>query len=186
LFYAVITGNASLLFLAVVTGPLAKESFWLFLPFIFLSARFLSLPYLILQLLVAAGVFWGLHQVMDAWTGPASQARLENVTDHLLNFRANFFNLFSWHSLVAVFSTYGIFNFLVLAGWWRQGFSLPRMGFHVLAGSCYTLIVIGHMLLSGDYGRMWYFSAPVFALAVAKSTEFIPGFIYSTAQNTDH
>jgi hypothetical protein len=33
---------------------------------------------------------------------------------------------------------------------------------------------------------MWYFSAPVFALAVAKSTEFIPGFIYSTAQNTDH
>jgi hypothetical protein len=44
-----------------------------------------------------------------------------------------------------------------------------------VAGSVFLGVVVLHVLLSGDIGRMWYFSAPVFALAIAKCADRRPG-----------
>jgi hypothetical protein len=175
LFYAILTRDTRLLFAALLFGPLAKESFWLFLPFILLSLRFLPPVYLLLQLAVAGLSFWGLHWAVDELAGPTN-ARPDYVLAHLAqNIGQHLNKLSSRSGLLALFSTYGMYYLLLVAGFRRPGFSFYRINYQIVAGSVFLGVVILHVLLSGDIGRMWYFSAPVFALAIAKCADRLPG-----------
>ena len=64
-----------------------------------------------------------------------------------------------------IFSIFGFFSLALLAGLRnraaRQSW-LPAVGW---SGAWLLLIVVAHMLLSGDLGRMGYLAAPVFAVA---------------------
>jgi hypothetical protein len=174
LFYAVLSAQRRLLLLALLLGPLAKESFWMFLPFILLASRFMPWPRLLAQLALAAGIFWGLHAAVDYWAGPASGDRLENIGRHVVNVKEHFFKIASFRGLQGLGSTYGIFYLLLPVAWWQTQVRVTWFGFKAVACLVFLLVVVGHLLLSGEAGRMWFFSAPVFAVLFAKCIDLLP------------
>lgn len=174
LFYAVLSANRPLLVLALLLGPLAKESFWMFLPFMLLAFRFMSWQRLLLLLALAAGLFWCLHAGVDYHTGTAGGARMENVGRHVANVKENFFKIASFSGLLGLGSTYGLFYLLLPFGWRKARESVARYDFRVLTCLLFLGVVVGHLLLSGEAGRMWFFSAPVFVLLFSRCADLLP------------
>ena len=151
-FYAARAGAAGALVLCMLLGPHAKESFvflasWLLV----FGRRAVRWP---AQL---AALAYFVRQWIDG------QASVRNAFAHFGNVAYSLRLLFSVHGAGDVFSIFGFFTLFLLVGLrgGRRGGRRP-VGW---GGAMLLLIVLVHMLLSGDLARMGYLSSPVFAVA---------------------
>ncbi|GAA3935474.1 hypothetical protein [Hymenobacter algoricola] len=169
LYYALHLRSGPLLLALTLLGPVLKESFVLFWPLVLLYGGFVPWWQRLLALLGAAGLVLGLHAVIDALVPPPGVGSLDNALEHGRNVVSNLRWLLTPRGLFICSGVYGLFNLVLLAGFWggRRGWGqwLPQLP---LGPAGLTLaVVLAHMLLSGEMSRMLLLAAPVVATAVA-------------------
>ncbi|GAA3934471.1 hypothetical protein [Hymenobacter algoricola] len=176
-FYGACSNSAWALAACILLGPQAKESFVFLVPWLLVfGQRALPWPRQLAVLAVSGAVAYGLRHWIDAQAGAAPLESVNNALDHLHNLAYSLRRLFSVKGAGEIFSIFGFFWLVLLAGWRGHratGAEPPRLGW---AGVALGAVVLIHMLLSGDLGRMGYLAAPVFAVAFAQRLTFHPFF----------
>ncbi len=167
--YGVRTRSWAALVACLLLGPLAKESFVFVVPWVLWFGR-RTLPWPVLLALLAGGfgAVAGAHLWVDARAvgEPAVAAgSVQNALHHVENLTYSLRRLFSAHGAAEMFSVFGFGWLLLLAGPWRG----PTGWWAHLDGAARWLpvVLVPHLLLSGDLGRMSYLVFPVFGVAVA-------------------
>ena len=171
-YYAVRRGpeGSWALVVALLLGPLAKESFVFLLPWMLWFGR-KALPWS-RQLLALAGGLVALfivHYWVDKQVGaPASQS-VSNALEHFENISYSLKRAASPKGLGELLSIFGLFTLIVPIGFWLEKRRNASSIFSTLGqAEAALLAVVGiHMLLSGDLGRMGYLAAPAFCAALA-------------------
>ena len=153
---------------ALLLGPLAKESFVFVLPWLAWYGR-PALPWRGQALALAGGLGALLlaHRWVDGAVGAAPTAAVGNALAHVENIGYSLGKLATLKGLADAASSFGLLWGLVLAALaWPAG----RRALAPVLGSAeawWLLIVLVHLLLSGDLGRMGYLAAPVATGALA-------------------
>ena len=166
-FYSACSGSRKALILCILLGPHAKESFFLLVPWILLFCRGVLPPVTLIALLAAStAVTLGVRHWIDGLAGARAMDSVENAFDHFVNLPVSLQRLISVRGLGEIFSIFGFFFFIPLAGCFG-GRPARRRWLHPLGWRSVVLlgIIAAHMALSTCLGRMGYLSAPVFAVA---------------------
>ncbi|MBC6697501.1 hypothetical protein [Hymenobacter sp. BT190] len=166
-FYAPRAKSAGALAAVLLLGPLAKESFVFLVPWLLVFGRpALSWPKQLGALAVGGAVAFGVRLWIDAQIGAPPAESVGNALDHVHNLVYSLKRLLSVKGIGELFSIFGFFWLVLVGGWrgavrrqWLQPLGWPAAGL--------VAVVLVHMFLSGDLGRMGYLSAPVFAVAFA-------------------
>jgi hypothetical protein len=157
---------------ALLVGPLAKESFVFLLPWLLWYGRG-ALGWRWQALALSGGLLalLAVHYFLDNAAGAAHSTTVTNALAHFENVPYSLRRGASPKGLGELLSIFGLFTLPVLAALLRPGGR--RALAPVLGWPEATLlgIVVVHMLLSSELGRMGYFFAPVFAVALALVTE---------------
>ncbi len=156
---------------ALLLGPLAKESFVFLVPWLLVfGRRALPWPQQLLALAGGVGLAAGVRHGVDARLGAPAAESVANAFDHLNNLIYSLKRMFSVKGFGELFGIFGFFWLALLPGIagraaapaassWRAALGWP--------GVAFGGVVAVHMLLSGDLGRMGYLAAPVFTVALA-------------------
>ncbi|OWP62134.1 hypothetical protein CDA63_15910 [Hymenobacter amundsenii] len=167
-FYAVRAGSAGAVVAVLLLALPAKESGLLLVPWLlWFGRRALAWPYQLAWLALGGAAWLALRLWIDQRAGAAPADSMNNALGHLENISYSLGRLFSVKGAGEIFSIFGFFSLAVLVGLRNQMARLvwlPAVGW---SGAWLLVIIAGHMLLSGDLGRMGYLSAPVFAVAFA-------------------
>jgi hypothetical protein len=176
--YGIKVQSAPALLFCIFIGPLAKESFVFLAPLIILFGnRAIPWLYQVPLFLFSAFLTFGLRYLIDQKIGFTAEAGMVNAFHHFYNVGPTFRRLFSLGGLMALWSSFGFFYLVLIfgffpklkeAGKWMGKLDAPALGL--------VLVVIVHIFLSGEIGRMAYFGAPVFAVVVALVLHFHPFF----------
>ncbi|MBC6612565.1 hypothetical protein H8B15_16705 [Hymenobacter sp. BT507] len=167
-FYAARSGSRAALVCCLLLGPLAKESFVFLVPWLLVFGQTAGRWPLQLMLLTAAGALtYTIRYWIDAQAGTPPAASVQNAFHHFENLRYSLQRLFSVGGAGDLFSVLGFFWLLFLLGLcdaalWRRW--IAPLGW---AGGTFLLLVLVHMLLSGELGRMAYLGTPVLAVGLA-------------------
>lgn len=167
-FYAARSGSAVALVAVLLLGPQAKESMVFLVPWLLVyGRRALGWPAQLAWLAVGATAAWAVRYWIDRHLGSPPLASVQNALAHVENLTYSLRRLFSVKGAGELFSIFGFFSLLLLAGLRSAAARrhwLPTVG----AGGAWLLAVVAvHMLLSGDLGRMGYLAAPVVAVALS-------------------
>jgi hypothetical protein len=168
-FYGARARSATALAAVLLLGPLAKESFIFLVPWLLWYGRpALSWPRQLLWLAVGGAAALGVRHWIDARAGAPLAQSVTNALDHFGNIVYSLKRLLSPAGGGEIFSIFGFFWLVLLAGW-RGGSAGRRQWLVPLGASAlwFGAVVIIHMLLSGDLGRMGYLGVPVFTVASA-------------------
>jgi hypothetical protein len=153
---------------ALLVGPLAKESFVFLLPWLLWYGR-RALGWRAQAMALSGGLLAlvAAHYFIDNATGAAHSKTVTNALAHFENVSYSLRRAASPKGLGELLSIFGLFTLPVLAALLRTGGR--RALAPVLGRPEATLlgIVLVHMLLSSELGRMGYFFAPVFMVALA-------------------
>lgn len=164
-FYAPKAGSAAALVAVLLLGPLAKESFVFLVPWLLLFGQpALRWPRQLAGLAVGGALALAVRYWIDTHIGAPPAESVSNAVSHVHNLIYSLRRLFSVKGAGEIFSVFGFFWLLLLAGWRERRQWLRPLGWPAVA---LVAVVLAHMLLSGDLGRMGYLSAPVFAVAFA-------------------
>ena len=173
-YYAVRRGPGGgwALVLALLLGPLAKESFLFLVPWLLWFGRpALAWPRQLGALAVGLFLFFTVHQLIDSQLGVPATESVSNALSHFDNIEYSLRRAVSLKGLGELLSIFGLFTFIPpLALGFQRRASTPLPGiFATLRGPELGLMsVVGaHMLLSGDLGRMGYLFAPAFCTMLA-------------------
>ncbi len=180
LLYAIKTHNRVLSIALILLGPLAKESFLIFTPFILIAAP-VQWYY---KILIVAGSFLlilGQHSFVDYLINTntingqnvVQESLIEILTRHIHDITDTLHKLSGFRGLGEIFTVLGVFTFLLLFGIMRQRI---RKEWTVHIEKKYWVFfgcIIIHALLSGDAARMLYFGAPIYAVMMAFSVQHI-------------
>ncbi|HLK97825.1 MAG TPA: hypothetical protein VK364_08660 [Hymenobacter sp.] len=168
-FYAPRAGSALAVAAVLLVGPQAKESFVFLVPWLLLYGRSaLSWPKQLLSLTLGGALALGVRYWIDSRIGAPPAESVNNALDHVNNLIYSLRRLLSVKGAGEIFSIFGFFWLVLLVGWrggsemrrrWLRPLGWPSVGF--------VLVVLVHMFLSGDLGRMGYLAAPMFAVAFA-------------------
>jgi hypothetical protein len=174
-YYAVRRGNGSAwaLILALFLGPLAKESFLFLIPWLLWFGRSaLAWPRQLLALAAGLVALFTVHYVVDSHLGAPAGQSVSNALAHADNLLYSIRRACSPKGIGELLSIFGLFTLIPLIADWQQyrqrqeahsavfkRLGKPEVG--LLA------VVVVHMLLSGDLGRMGYLAAPAFCAALA-------------------
>ncbi|WP_460502803.1 hypothetical protein [Hymenobacter agri] len=157
--------------LALVLGPLAKESFLFLVPWLLWFAR-PALPWSrqLAALTVGLGLLFTAHQLIDSQLGIGADQSVANALSHAENIRYSLLRAASIKGFGELLSIFGLFTFIPLLVLIRQlrkpAIVSPFARFGV-AEAALLAVVGAHLLLSGDLGRMGYLAAPVFCALLA-------------------
>jgi len=168
-FYAVRSGSKLVLIAVLVLGWQAKESFVFLVPWLLLfGRRALGWPAQLAWAALGAGLAFGVRHWIDSRIGAPPAESMQNALNHFENIAYSLKRLLSVKGIGEIFSVFGFFWLVLLVGW-RGGATqrtqwLTPLGWQ---GLLFVAVVLVHMFLSGDLGRMGYLSAPVFAVAFA-------------------
>ncbi|UOQ54682.1 hypothetical protein [Hymenobacter cellulosivorans] len=165
-FYAARSGSAAALVACILLGPHAKESFIFLAPWLLWFARpALSWPRQLGWLALSGALAYAVRHWIDTQVGAPPQESLNNALDHLHNITYSLRRLLSVKGAGEIFSIFGFFWLVLLAGWrFSSQLWLRPLG---LGGLALLGVILVHMLLSGDLGRMGYLASPVFAVVFA-------------------
>ena len=175
-YYAVRRGPRGgwALALALLLGPLAKESFLFLLPWLlWFGRRALPLPRQLAALAAGLAGLLAVHQLIDARLGTPTTQSVTNALAHFSNVGYSLQRAASAKGLGELLSIFGLFTPLVLGAFWldkpAEEDATAAPFYATLGWPEITLlgVVAFHMLLSGDLGRMGYLAAPVFCSALA-------------------
>jgi len=167
-FYAARSGSRTALVCCLLLGPLAKESFVFLVPWLLVFGRAAGRwPLQLALLAVTVALTYAVRYWIDTQAGTPPAASVGNAFRHFENIGYSLRRLFSVGGVGDLFSVFGFFWLLFLLGLrnaadWRHW--LRPLGW---AGGTFLLIVLLHMLLSGELGRMAYLGSPVVAVALA-------------------
>ena len=172
-YYAVRRGSGAgwAVAAAYLLGPLAKESFFLLVPWLAWFGRpALSWPRQALALAGGVLALLAVHYVIDARIGAPATASVANALHHIGNLTYSLDRAGSFKGVGELLSIFGLFTLLIPTAYW-----LERTQFRPLRWSApmgwaeggLVGVVLLHMLLSGDLGRMGYLASPVFCVALA-------------------
>lgn len=171
-YYAVRRGPGGgwALALALVLGPLAKESFLFLVPWLLWFGRpALAWSRQLVALAAGLALLVATHQLIDSRLGlPAGQS-VSNALSHLDNIAYSLRRAASPKGVGELLSIFGLFTFIpVLALTLQRRAGAPVL-FSTLGSAeiCLAAVVGTHMLLSSDLGRMGYLGAPVFCTLLA-------------------
>lgn len=154
---------------ALLVGPLAKESFVFLLPWLLWFGR-RALGWRGQAAALAGGLLalGAVHFAVDAAAGTPPTATFTNAFSHIENLPYSLRRAASVKGVGELLSVFGLFTLPVLAalldGPGGRRVLAPVLG-RPEAGL--LAVVAVHMLLSGDLGRMGYLAAPVFTAALA-------------------
>ncbi|WMJ74580.1 hypothetical protein RCC89_15615 [Cytophagaceae bacterium ABcell3] len=179
--------SPALLATAIVLGPLAKESFIFIAPIILFYGRN-TIPFIKqAPLFVLGGILaFGTRHLIDLHLTIAATESLNNAFAHFENFKHTFFRLFSIRGAGEILSVYSIFSLIIFIGL-TGGKNERNKWIKYLDGPCLFLpiVIILHMFLSTEAGRMMFFASPVVAVVMAlildKHKAFTP---WQKLQNT--
>lgn len=167
------SGGAWAMVLALVVGPLAKESFLLLVPWLLWFGRpALPWPRQLVALAAGLALLFAVHQVIDHQLGAPAAQSVSNALAHADNLRYSLQRVCSLKGIGELLSVFGLYTFIPALVWWqsKRPARYPAVfGFLGWAEASLLLIIGLHMLLSGDLGRMAYLAAPVFCAALAQS-----------------
>ncbi|MDQ2795311.1 MAG: hypothetical protein M3Y12_15065 [Bacteroidota bacterium] len=156
---------------ALLLGPLAKESFFLVVPWLVWFGRpALAWPRQLAALAGGLILLFIVHQLIDGRLGLATDPSVGNALSHVENIQYSLQRAASLKGLGELLSIFGFFTvcpFLALV--FQQRMPQAPGVFSMLgqAEISLLLVVAMHMLLSGDLGRMGYLAAPIFVTALA-------------------
>ncbi len=157
--------------LALLLGPLAKESFIFLLPWLlWYGRRALPLARQLPVLTLGLGALYATHWAIDTHIGAPATESVTNAISHLANIRYSLHRAASPKGIGELLSIFGLYTFILPLALWRSRLSPPVARWFAALGLADLLllaIIVVHMLLSGDLGRMGYFAAPVFCTALA-------------------
>ena len=173
-YYAVRRGPGGgwALALALLLGPLAKESFVFFVPWLFWFGRSsLSWPKQAVALALGLAALAAVHFAIDTRFGAPPVDSASNALEHFSNVTYSLRRAFSPKGLGELLSIFGLFTLLVPIALWLPA-KMKSPGSRPLAalgGAEFTFlaVVVVHMMLSGDLGRMGYLAAAPFCVALA-------------------
>ncbi len=172
--YGLRTRHAALIVTATLLGPLTKESFVFVVPILFLGPlgwRRQSLAVAGAALL-ALTLRWGIDHHLG-------KSAAESWNSDLSHFNGLGYSLqrLCLHRLGEKLSVLGGFTAVILAGW-LGGRAARRAWLARMDAACLgmALVILVHVLLSGDVGRMLFLGAPVWAVAMALILEYHPWF----------
>ncbi|WP_375436812.1 hypothetical protein [uncultured Hymenobacter sp.] len=166
-FYAARSGSGAALAWALLLGWLAKESFVFLVPWLLVfGRRALRWPVQLAWLLLGAALAFGIRYWVDTRIGAPPAESVQNALSHFENLGYSLRRLLSVKGAGELFSVFGFFWLALLLGW-RRG-QMPSWVTHLgWPGGAFVAVVVVHMLLSGDLGRMGFLAAPIFAVAFA-------------------
>ncbi len=164
-------GGGLALALALLLGPLAKESFFLLVPWLLWFGR-PALAWGRQGLALGAGLLAlaAVHHLIDARLGVPAAASVSNALDHFTNLAYSARRALSAKGIGELLSIFGLFTFIVPAAYWLERTRPAALRWSAPLGwaeGSLVVLVAAHMLLSGDLGRMGYLVAPVFCAALA-------------------
>ncbi|MDO7887646.1 hypothetical protein [Hymenobacter cheonanensis] len=154
--------------LALLLGPLAKESFVFLLPWLCWHGRqALGWRGQLAALALGGAALAAAHVVVDRAAGAPATASVTNAFAHVENLTYSLHKILSLKGLAELGSIFGLFWLPVGAALLRAGgrrtlapvLGAPEAGL--------AAVVAVHMLLSADLGRMGYLLAPAFTAALA-------------------
>ncbi|WP_140469373.1 hypothetical protein [Hymenobacter nivis] len=172
--------------LALLLGPLAKESFIFLLPWLLWYGR-RALP-LSRQLPVVGaglGALWAVHWAIDSHIGAPATESVTNALAHLENISYSLHRAFNLKGMGELLSIFGLYVFILPVAYLRARTTPPSAQWHAplgLAEFLLLVVVAIHMLLSGDLGRMGYLAAPVACTALALVFTHTRQLLRATAQ----
>lgn len=174
-YYAIRRGRAGqwALLTALLLGPLAKESFVFLLPWMLWFGRNTSAwPKQLLALACGIAALLAVHHFIDSSLGAPATQSVANALEHVGNLIYSARRAASAKGIGELLSIFGLFTLIVPIAFWleksRTKSSSPA--FYTTLGWAEIglfLVVLVHMLLSGDLGRMGYLAAPAFCAALA-------------------
>gem|GEM_PF-473032 len=164
--------------LALLLGPLAKESFVFLLPWLaWFGRRALGWRGQLGALVLGVAALAAVHFWVDSAAGAAPSASVTNALAHVENLTYSLRRAFSLKGAAELFSIFGLFWLPVLAALGRPAGRralAPMLG--ATEGTLLAVVAV-HMLLSGDLGRMGYLLAPAFTSALALSLGSFYGWL---------
>jgi len=154
--------------LALLLGPLAKESFVFLLPWLgWVGRRALGWRGQAAALAGGLAALALTHHLVDQAAGAAPAESVTNAFAHLENVVYSLRRMASLKGGAELLNIFGLFTLPILGALlWPAG---RRALAPVLGGAEATLLAVVaiHMLLSGDVGRMGYLAAPLMVAALA-------------------
>ncbi|MFC7666063.1 hypothetical protein ACFQT0_00385 [Hymenobacter humi] len=174
-YYAIRRGPQGVwaLALALLLGPLAKESFIFLLPWLlWFGRKTMAWPRQVLALAGGSAALLLVHTLVDSRIGAASAQAISNALEHFENINYSLQRAASLKGLGELLSIFGFFVLIIPAAYWLEkrhasDSSARVYGFVGWAEVSLLGVVAVHMLLSGDLGRMGYLAAPVACAALA-------------------
>ncbi len=164
------TGNWALV-AALLLGPLAKESFFLLLPWIlWFGRKSLSWPKQALALSIGLIALVGVHYLVNASNGSSDNQSITNALEHFDNIAYSLGRAASFKGIGELLSIFGLFTLVVPLSILLEKHQSRISADYASLGTkeVFLLVVVAlHMVLSGDLGRMGYLAAPVFSAALA-------------------
>lgn len=173
LLYGVYKPNLYLLFASILIGFLAKESFLLFLPILFISKSPYKLWLLAWIVAVGALVFYVRTYInLHFPYSPSKLDALDNILDHIHNIVYSIKLILSIKGFFDLFFVFPLFVPIMLLMVWHRSLV------NILKSIDYTIYfilfsVFVHVLLSGDIARMAFLAFPLVALLTGKAIDFI-------------
>ncbi|TVT37880.1 hypothetical protein FNT36_22230 [Hymenobacter setariae] len=153
---------------ALLVGPLAKESFVFLLPWLgWYGRRALGWRGQLAALAVGVAALGAVHYFIDTAAGAAHTDTITNALAHRENILYSLRRAASPKGLGELLSIFGLFTLPVLLALGRPAGRralAPVLGW---AEALLFAVVVVHMLLSSELGRMGYLFAPVFTAALA-------------------
>ena len=172
-YYAVRRGPGAGWALAVASliGPLAKESFLLLVPWLWWFGQpALSAPRQAMALTGGLLALLVVHHLVDSSINAPATASVSNAVAHLHNLASSLHRACSVKGVGELLSIFGLLTLLIPIAYWLPKRSSPAGVWPSTFGwaeASLLAIVLIHMLLSGDLGRMGYLAAPVFCTTLA-------------------
>jgi len=166
-------GAAWALALALLVGPLAKESFVFLLPWLAWWGRpALGWRGQAAALALGVAALGATHLWVDRAAGAPASASVTNALAHVGNLTYSLRRAASVKGMAELFNIFGLFSLPVLAALARPAGRralAPALGW---PEATLLAVVLVHMLLSGDLGRMGYLLAPAFTAALALAGQY--------------
>ncbi|WP_345052459.1 hypothetical protein [Hymenobacter glaciei] len=172
-YYAIRRGSGGgwALALALLLGPLAKESFLFLVPWLLWFGRpALSWPRQLAALASGLAMLFILHQLVDTRLGVPTGQSITNALAHFDNLAYSLRRAASPKGLGELLSIFGLFTFIPLLVLALQRRMLATTNPFAPMGKAevsLVVVVIAHMLLSGDLGRMGYLASSAFCVLLA-------------------
>jgi len=153
--------------LALLLGPLAKESFVFLLPWLlWFGRRALGWRWQLAALAVGVAALGAVHYWIDKAAGVPHTDTITNALAHAENITYSLQRAASPKGLGELLNIFGLFTLPVLLALARPA---GRQALAPVLGSAEAtllVVVLVHMLLSSELGRMGYLFAPVFTVAL--------------------